>query len=112
MWKLNYKNQNMSKRAKKNEVYSPSEADMVNVYMCVKTVRLAFSVEKCDKGFHVVKYSLDDNGIALKNTIGYKRIDTNKADTPSNRVVYQLQKEAEEAMFDMYGQAIEFFKNK
>jgi uncharacterized lipoprotein YehR (DUF1307 family) len=102
----------MNKKRKKNEPYFPSEVDMVNVYMCVKTARLAFSVEKCDKGFHVVKYGVDDNGIALKNTISYKRIDTTKEDTPSNRVVYQLQADAEEAMFDMYGQAIEFFKTK
>jgi len=102
----------MSKKVKKNEAYFPDEVDMVNAYMCIKTVKLAFSVEKCDKGFYVVKYGVDDNGESLKSTISYKRIDTTKADTPSNRVVYHSQAEAEEAMFDMYRQAVEFFKNK
>ena len=102
----------MSKKVKKNEAYFPSEVDMVNAYMCIKTAKVALSVEKCDKGFYMVKYSVDDYGETLKGTISYKRIDTNKADTPSNRAIYQSQAEAEESMFELYKQVVEFFKNK
>jgi uncharacterized lipoprotein YehR (DUF1307 family) len=93
----------------KRKDYFPSERDMVNVHEVINVAKIGFSVEKCIGGFHVVKYNLDDNGVALKNTITYKRIDTTKKDTPTNRVVYSTQNEAEEEIFNLYRQTADYY---
>jgi len=94
---------------KRKKEYSPSESDMVNVHEVINVAKIAFSVERCIDGFHVVKYNLDDKQQALKNTITYKRIDTTKKDTPKNRVVYNTQNEAEEDMFNLYRQTSDYY---
>jgi hypothetical protein len=95
--------------SKKRKDYYPSERDMVNVHEVITNAKVAFSVEKCIGGFHVVKYNLDDKQEALKNTITYKRIDTTKKDTPTNRVVYSTQNEAEEEIFNLYRQTADYY---
>lgn len=97
----------MNNRRKKE--YSPSESDMVNVHEVINVAKIAFSVEKCLGGFHVVKYNLDDKQQALKNTITYKRLDTTKKDTPNNRIVYNTQNEAEEEVFNLYRQTSNYY---
>jgi hypothetical protein len=94
---------------KKRKDYYPSEMDMVNVHEVITSAKVAFSVEKCIGGFHVVKYNLDDRQEALKNTITYKRIDTTKKDTPTNRVIYSTQNEAEEEIFNLYRQTADYY---
>lgn len=106
MLRLNYKKQIMSKKRKE---YFPSERDMVDVHEVITNAKIAFSVEKCIGGFHVVKYSLDDRQQALKNTITYKRIDTNEKDTPRNRVIYPTQNEAEEEVYNLYRQTSDYY---
>lgn len=96
-------------KSKKVKEYFPNEVDMVNVHEVINVAKIAFSVERCIDGFHVVKYNLDDKQQALKNTITYKRLDTTKKDTPKNRVVYNTQNEAEEEMFNLYRQTSDYY---
>jgi hypothetical protein len=106
MLKLNYKKQIMNKKRKE---YFPSEMDMVNVHEVITNSKIAFAVEKCIGGFNVVKYNLDDKQQALKHTITYKRIDVSKKDTPTNRVIYSTQNEAEEEIFNLYRQTADYY---
>jgi hypothetical protein len=94
---------------KKRKDYYPSEIDMVNVHEVITNANIAFAVEKCIGGFNVVKYNLDDKQQALKHTITYKRIDVSKKDTPTNRVIYSTQNEAEEEIFNLYRQTADYY---
>jgi hypothetical protein len=94
---------------KKRKDYYPSEMDMVNVHEVITNANIAFAVEKCIGGFNVVKYNLDDKQQALKHTITYKRIDVSKKDTPTNRVIYSTQNEAEEEIFNLYRQTADYY---
>lgn len=95
--------------SKKRKDYYPSEMDMVNVHEVITNSKIAFSVEKCIGGFNIVKYNLDDKQQALKHTITYKRIDVSKKDTPTNRVIYSTQNEAEEEIFNLYRQTADYY---
>lgn len=97
----------MSKTKRKE--YYPTEKDMVNVHEVITNAKIAFSVEKCIGGFHIVKYNVDDKQQALKHTIVYKRIDVSKKDTPRNRVIYTTQNEAEEEIFNLYRQTADYY---
>jgi uncharacterized lipoprotein YehR (DUF1307 family) len=94
---------------KRNKEYYPSERDMVNVHEVISVAKIAFSIEKCVGGFNVVKFNVDDNGVALKNTITYKRIDTTRKDTPTNRVVYSTQADADEELYNLYQQTADYY---
>jgi uncharacterized lipoprotein YehR (DUF1307 family) len=94
---------------KRNKEYYPSERDMVNVHEVISVAKIAFSIEKCVGGFNVVKFNVDDNGVALKNTITYKRIDTKRKDTPTNRVVYSTQADADEELYNLYQQTADYY---
>ena len=98
----------MAKTTKRKEYY-PTEKDMVNVHEVITNAKIAFSVEKCIGGYHLVRYNVDDNGVGLKNTISYKRIDVKEKDTPRNRVIYSTQNEAEEDMYRMYAEISNYY---
>lgn len=94
---------------KKASSYFPSEGDIVNVHECICVVNVAFSLEKCAGGYHIVKYNVDKGGSCLKDTISYKRKDTKKKDTPSNRELYNSQVDAEQEMFKLYKLTSEYY---
>jgi hypothetical protein len=94
---------------KKASSYFPSEGDIVNVHECIYVVNVAFSLEKCAGGYHIVKYNVDKGGSCLKDTISYKRKDTKKKDTPSNRELYSSQVDAEQEMFKLYKLTSEYY---
>jgi hypothetical protein len=105
----------------KSKVFIPSDTDIDNMLTCVKFYKKALSVEKCPDGFYVVMYNVDSELVAEHTTkkgwndrvfydfiYKYLRIDKNKKDTPSNRIVFTSQSEAEKEVFRYY----ELIKNK
>jgi hypothetical protein len=105
----------------KSKVFIPSDIDIDNMLTCVKFYKKALSVEKCPDGFYVVMYNVDSELVAEHTTkkgwndrvfydfiYKYLRIDKNKKDTPSNRIVFTSQSEAEKEVFRYY----ELIKNK
>ena len=99
----------------KSKVFIPSDTDIDNMLTCVKFYKKALSVEKCPDGFYVVMYNVDSELVAEHTTkkgwndrvfydfiYKYLRIDKNKKDTPSNRIVFTSQSEAEKEVFRYY----------
>lgn len=105
----------------KSKPFIPSDTDMDNMISCIKFYKKALSVEKCPDGYYVVMYNVDSDLVAEHTTKKgwndrvfydfiyiYLRKDKNKKDTPSNRVVFSSQADAEKEMFRYY----DLIKNK
>ena len=96
----------------KVEKFFPKEEDIAIVGLINKEVKVAFSVEKSDYGFYVVRYELNDNLEGLKNTIRYKRIDLKEKDTKRNRVVFSNQEDAEREALSSYKELFNYIQEK
>ena len=96
----------------KVERFFPREDDIAVVGLINKEVKVAFSVEKSDYGFYVVRYELNDNLEGLKNTIRYKRIDLKEKDTKRNRLVFLNQEDAEREALSSYKELFNYIQNK
>lgn len=96
----------------KVERFFPRESDIAIVGLINKEVKVAFSVEKADYGFYVVRYELNDNLEGLKNTIRYKRIDLKEKDTKRNRVVFSNQEDAEREALSSYKELFNYIQEK
>ena len=97
---------------KKVERFFPREDDIAVVGLINKEVKVAFSVEKSDYGFYVVRYELNDNLEGLKNTIRYKRIDLKEKDTKRNRLVFLNQEDAEREALSSYKELFNYIQEK
>lgn len=96
----------------KVERFFPREDDIAVVGLINKEVKVAFSVEKSDYGFYVVRYELNDNLEGLKNTIRYKRIDLKEKDTKRNRLVFLNQEDAEREALSSYKELFNYIQEK
>lgn len=96
----------------KVEKFFPKEDDIAVVGLINKEVKVAFSVEKADYGFYVVRYELNDNLEGLKNTIRYKRIDLKEKDTKRNRLVFSNQEDAEREALSSYKELFNYIQEK
>jgi hypothetical protein len=96
----------------KVERFFPREDDIAVVGLINKEVKVAFSVEKADYGFYVVRYELNDNLEGLKNTIRYKRIDLKEKDTKRNRLVFSNQEDAEREALSSYKELFNYIQEK
>ena len=96
----------------KVERFFPKEDDIAVVGLINKEVKVAFSVEKADYGFYVVRYELNDNLEGLKNTIRYKRIDLKEKDTKRNRLVFSNQEDAEREALSSYKELFNYIQEK
>jgi len=96
----------------KVERFFPREDDIAVVGLINKEVKVAFSVEKSDCGFYVVRYELNDNLEGLKNTIRYKRIDLKEKDTKRNRLVFLNQEDAEREALSSYKELFNYIQEK
>lgn len=96
----------------KVEKFFPKEEDIAIVGLINKEVKVAFSVEKADYGFYVVRYELNDNLEGLKNTIRYKRIDLKEKDTKRNRLVFSNQDDAEREALSSYKELFNYIQEK
>lgn len=96
----------------KVERFFPRESDIAIVGLINKEVKVAFSVEKADYGFYVVRYELNDNLEGLKNTIRYKRIDLKEKDTKRNRLVFSNQEDAEREALSSYKELFNYIQEK
>lgn len=97
---------------KKVERFFPVEEDLAIVGIVNKEVKVAFSVEKANYGFNVVKYDLDNNLHGVKKSIKYKRIDVKEKDTPRNRVTFSSQEDAERDVILSYRQVFNLIQKK
>ena len=102
---------NMTKK-NKVEKFFPKEEDIAIIGLINKEVKIAFSVEKADYGFYVVKYDLDDNLHGIKKSIKYKRIDTKEKDTPRNRLNFREQEDAEREVLLSYREVFSLIQKK
>lgn len=96
----------------KVEKFFPKEEDIAIVGLINKEVKVAFSVEKADYGFYVVRYELNDNLEGLKNTIRYKRIDLKEKDSKRNRVIFSNQEDAEREALSSYKELFNYIQEK
>lgn len=96
----------------KVERFFPREDDIAVVGLINKEVKVAFSVEKADYGFYVVRYELNDNLEGLKNTIRYKRVDLKEKDTKRNRLVFSNQEDAEREALSSYKELFNYIQEK
>ena len=96
----------------KVEAFFPVEEEIAIVGVINKEVKVAFSVEKADYGFYVVRYNLNDNLEGIKDTISYKRIDTNESDSKRNRVIFSNQSDAEREVIQSYNQVFNYIQEK
>lgn len=96
----------------KVEKFFPKEEDIAIVGLINKEVKVAFSVEKADYGFYVVRYELNDNLEGLKDTIRYKRIDLKDKDSKRNRVVFSNQEDAEREALLSYKELFNYIQEK
>jgi hypothetical protein len=96
----------------KVEKFFPKEDEIAMVGVINKEVKIAFSVEKADYGYYVVRYELNDDLEGLKNTIRYKRIDLKEKDTKRNRLVFTNQEDAEREALLSYKELFNYISNK
>ena len=102
----------MSSKKNKVDKFFPNENDIAMIGVINKEVKIAFSVEKADYGFYVVKYDLDDNLHGIKNSIKYKRINTKEKDTLRNRVSFYSQEDAEREVLLSYKEVFNLIQKK
>jgi hypothetical protein len=96
----------------KIEKFFPKEDEIAMVGVINKEVKIAFSVEKADYGYYVVRYELNDDLEGLKNTIRYKRIDLKEKDTKKNRLVFTNQEDAEREAISSYKELFNYIQSK
>lgn len=96
----------------KVEKFFPVEEEIAMVGLINKEVKVAFSSEKSDYGFCVVRYELNDRLEGIKDTIKYKRIDLNEKDTKRNRVIFSNQDDADRAVIASYLDVFNYLKEK
>lgn len=102
----------MSSKKNKVDKFFPNENDIAMIGVINKEVKIAFSVEKADYGFYVVKYDLDNNLHGIKKSIKYKRINTKEKDTPRNRVSFYSQEDAEREVLLSYKEVFNLIQKK
>jgi hypothetical protein len=96
----------------KLERFFPKENEIAIVGVVNKEVKVAFSVEKADYGFYVVRYELNDYLEGMKGTIKYKRIDLKEKDTKRNRVVFNNQEDAEREVISSYKELFNYIQER
>ena len=102
----------MSSKRNKVDKFFPNEDDIAMIGVINKEVKIAFSVEKADYGFYVVKYDLDDHLHGIKKSIKYKRINTKEKDTPRNRISFREQEDAEREVLLSYKEVFNLIQKK